>query len=211
MRSNEELVNHLVGRGVLKNIDIIRAMSKIDRKDFVGEKNLSRAYEDMALPIGYGQTISQPTTVAFMLEKLNPKEGNKILDIGFGSGWTTAILSEIVGEKGQVVAVEVIPQLKKWGKENVGKYKFKNTSFFEGNGSIGLEKHAPYDRILASAAAPKVPEPLKGQLKEKGRLVIPIGKYTQSIVLVERIREQAYRRKEFLGFMFVEMRGKHGV
>ncbi len=126
MRSNKELVEHLIKRGVLKTPKIIEAFKKIDRKDFVKEEFLEEAYFDTPLPIGFGQTISQPYTVAFMLELLEPKEGDTVLDIGSGSGWTTALLAYIVGNKGKVIGVERIKELVEFGKKNLAKYKFKN-------------------------------------------------------------------------------------
>lgn len=210
MNSNEELVEYLVGRGILKNLNIIRAMSQIDRKDFVGEGNLDRAYIDNALPIKFSQTISQPSTVAFMLEELTPKEGQKILDVGAGSGWTTAILAKIVGSKGKVVSCEIIPELKKLGEENVKKYNFENINFYETDASIGLEKEAPFDRILCSAAASEMPIKLKSQLNLGGRLVIPVGGINgQSIVIVDKIGDKTYKQKKYPGFVFVELRGKY--
>jgi len=210
MNSNEELVEYLVGRGILKDVNIIRAMSQIDRKDFVGEGNLDRAYIDNALPIKFSQTISQPSTVAFMLEELGPEEGQKILDVGSGSGWTTAILAKIIGEKGKVIACEIIPQIKKLGEENVDKYHFKNVKFYEADASIGLKKEAPFDRILCSAAASEMPERLKSQLNLGGRLVIPVGGINgQSIMVVEKVGEKTYKQKKYPGFVFVELRGKY--
>src|SRR4030042_111787 len=126
MQSNEELVDYLVGAGVLKSLNIIRAFAKIDRKDFVTSGCEGFAYDDSPCSIGYGQTISQPTTVAFMMEQLKPEEGDKVLDIGSGSGWTAAILASIVGEEGRVFAFEIIPILKRFGESNVKKYKFNN-------------------------------------------------------------------------------------
>lgn len=208
LRTNEELVDYLVGTGVLKSLNIIRAFSKIDRKDFVVEESKSFAYDDSALSIGYGQTISQPTTVAFMMEQLKPEPGDKILDIGYGSGWTTAILTTIVGEEGKVFAIEMIPKLAQFGKNNIKKYKFENITYIEGDGSKGLPIEAPFDRILCSAAASSLPPAFKEQLKISGRLVIPVGRGTQAIYVIERIGEKAYKKKRYPGFIFVELREK---
>ncbi|MBU2595449.1 protein-L-isoaspartate O-methyltransferase [Patescibacteria group bacterium] len=210
MKSNEELINYLIGTGVLKSLNIIRAMSKIDRKDFVTPECENFAYDDSPCSIGYGQTISQPTTVAFMIEQLAPEVGDKVLDIGYGSGWTTAILASIVGEEGRVFAFEIIPILKRFGERNVRTYKFENVNFIEGDGSKGLPREAPFDRILVSAAAPSVPLALKEQLKIGGRLVIPVGRGSQAIYVIERIGEKAYKKKRIPGFVFVELKGKFG-
>src|SRR4030043_2133185 len=192
------LVSELVSRGRLKTPAIIKAFQKIDRADFMAPEEKNLAYVDNAFPIGHGQTISQPTTVAIMLELLQPKSGDdilpaqggvspsvrqgkgifrygsKVLDIGSGSGWTTALLAEIVGEKGKVYSIEIIKELYQFGKKNVEKYKFKNVEFFNQDGSKGLAEHAPFDKILASASVPKIPLPLKEQLKVGGVLVLPV-------------------------------------
>jgi len=149
------LIDDLIEGGWLKDDRIISAFTKIKRVDFMtpGMEDLSQLNE--ALPIGYGQTISQPLVVAFMIELLEPKEGEKILDVGSGSGWTTALLAELVGERGKVVAVEIIPELKTFGENNVGKYDFIKrgiAQFICGDGSKGCEKQAPFDKILASAS-----------------------------------------------------------
>ncbi len=123
------LVSELVERGRLKTPEIIKAFEKIDRANFMGYKT-DLSYVDNAFPIGHGQTISQPTTVAIMFELLQPKPGDKVLDIGSGSGWTTALLSEIVGPKGKVYSIEIIKELYKFGKKNVEKYSTNgNTQF----------------------------------------------------------------------------------
>lgn len=206
MKSNEELVNYLVGTGVLKSLNIIRAMSKIDRQDFVGPECKSFAYDDSPCSIGYGQTISQPTTVAFMMEELKPQERDRVLDIGYGSGWTTAILASITGDNGHIFAIELISILKRFGENNVKKYKFPNITFLEGDGSRGLAREAPFDRILVSAAAPFLSNSLKEQLKIGGRLVIPVGRSSQAIYVIERIGENTYKKKKIPGFVFVELK-----
>lgn len=206
MKTNEELVNYLIDTGVLKSLNTIRAFAKIDRKDFITSECEGFAYDDSPCSIGYGQTISQPTTVSFMMEELKPQEGDKVLDIGYGSGWTTAILSSIVGDKGKVFAIELISILKRFGENNVKKYKFQNITFIEGDGSRGLAREAPFDRILVSAAAPFLSNSLKEQLRIGGRLVIPIGRSSQAIYVIERIGEKAYKKKKIPGFVFVELK-----
>ena len=207
MNSNEELINYLIATGVLKTLEIIRALSKIDRQNFVTPECKNFVYEDNPCSIGYGQTISQPTTVALMMEELRPQEGDKVLDIGFGSGWTAAILASIVGEKGKVFAFEIIPIIGRFGEKNVKKYKFENVRFITGDGSKGLPKEAPFDRVLVSAAASSVPLVLKEQLKIGGRLVIPVGRDGQAIYIIERIGEKAYKKKRIPGFVFVDLKG----
>jgi len=172
------LIDNLIQEGWLKTPRIIEAFRKIKRVDFLPEDMKDLAELNEALPIGFGQTISQPLVVAFMMELLEPKEGEKILDVGSGSGWTTALLSEIVGKNGRVIAIEVVPELKEFGEKNVSKYSFieeGTAEFICADGSKGYEKEAPYDKILASASARELPADWKKQLKVGGRIVAPIG------------------------------------
>jgi protein-L-isoaspartate(D-aspartate) O-methyltransferase len=204
------LIDELIRDGYLKAPEIISAFKKIKRDDFILPENKNDSEINAPLPIGYGQTISQPLTVAFMLELLEPKEGEKILDVGSGSGWTTALLAEIVGKKGKVFALEIIPKLKEFGEKNVSRYNFikKGTVLFiEGDGWQGLPEFAPFDKVLVSAAASRIPEKLLEQIKIGGRLVIPIGEnyQTQEIVLIDKIGENKYKEKRFPGFVFVPL------
>lgn len=191
--------------GYLKSDHIINAFSRINRVEFVPEDMESQADVDIALPIGYGQTISQPLTVAFMLELLDPRAGQSILDVGSGSGWTTAMLSEIVGKDGKVVAVERIKELLERGKENVDKYGYvKNgiAEFHLTDGSQGFAEKAPYERILVSAASANIPQPLKDQLKIGGKMVIPVE---NSLIYLEKKGENNFVQEEFPGFNFVPL------
>ena len=199
----EQLTENLIESGYLKTPEIISAFYEIDRADFISEKLKAEAYINAPLPIGYGQTISQPLTVAFMLELLRPAKGDKILDIGSGSGWQSSLLAHIAGEKGKVFAIERIPELSELGKNNAKKYGFKNLEFIIGDGSAGYEKEAPYDRIVAAASSSeKVPSALKKQLKAGGRLVVPVQ---NSIWLIIKRKEGEYAEKEFPGFVFVPL------
>lgn len=200
------LVKELVSRGRLKTPEIIKAFEKIDRADFMNYET-DLAYVDNAFPIGHGQTISQPTTVAIMFELLQPKKGDKVLDIGFGSGWTTALLADIVGSKDRVYSIEIIKELYQFGKKNVEKYNFSNVDFFNRDGSKGLKEHAPFDKILASASVPEIPPPLKEQLKIGGILVLPVK---DSIFKVTKKTPQKFDIEEHPFFAFVPMRGEYG-
>lgn len=200
------LIDQLIQQSWLKTPRIIEAFRKIKRVDFLPPdlKNLAELNE--ALPIGHGQTISQPLVVAFMLEKLEPQPGDKILDIGSGSGWTTALLAEIVGEKGRVIAIELIPELKEFGQTNVKKYNFIKkgiVQFICADGSKGYKKEAPFDKILCSAAAQaEIPQAWKEQLKTKGRIVTPVG---SSIWLFIKKSDKEFEKIEFPGFAFVPL------
>ncbi len=201
-----KLIDSLIKEGWLKTERIIKAFRKIKREDFLPEnlKNLAELNE--ALPIGYGQTISQPLVVAFMLELLEPKEGDKILDVGSGSGWTTALLAEIVGKKGKVIGIEIIPELKEFGERNVSKYNFlkeKRVEFFCQDGSKGFKKEAPFDGILCSASLKdEVPLAWKRQLKIGGKIVTPIG---FSLWKFLKRNENEFEKQEYPGFAFVPL------
>lgn len=204
-KSNKELVDYLKDRGVLKSDEIVNAFLKIDRINFVIKEFLDEAYGDYPLQLYDGQTISQPYTVAFMLELLEPKKGQKILDIGFGSGWTTALLAEIVGEKGKVYAVEILHSLFEFGKQNIEKYNFikKNrVELFLKDGSKGLKEYSPFDRILVSASAKKIPQELIDQLNEDGILVIPDLEGIWKIKKINGKIEKEY----YYGFAFVPLK-----
>lgn len=199
------LIDDLIKQGWLKTPRIVEAFREIKRVDFIPEdiKNLAELNE--ALPIGYGQTISQPLVVAFMLEQLQPQPGDKILDVGSGSGWTTALLGKIVGKQGKVIALEVIPELKEFGQKNVIKYnliKEEIVQFICADGSKGYQKEAPFDKILVSAQAREIFPAWKDQLKIGGRIVTPIG---SSIWLVVKKSEEEFEETEYPGFIFVPL------
>jgi len=208
-------VDDLVKEGWLKTPNIIEAFEKIKREDFVPEDINRLAELNEALPIGFGQTISQPLTVAFMLELLRPEPGDKILDVGAGSGWTTALLAYCVcqksrkslpaGRQGKVVAIEIVPELYEFGKKNIEKYGFVRRGIVEyvlGDGSKGFKKQSPYDKILVSASAEEEPEELKKQLKAGGKMVLPIK---NSIWLFIKEDDKNFQKKEFPGFVFVPL------
>ena len=203
-----KLIDNLIQEGWLKTPRIIEAFRKIKRVDFLPEGMKDLAEVNEALFIGFGQTISQPLVVAFMMELLEPKEGEKILDVGSGSGWTTALLSEIVGKAGRVVAIELVLELKEFGEKNVSKYNFLEKGIAEfvcADGSKGYEKEAPYDKILASASAGELPADWKKQLKVGGRIVAPIG---NSIWLFVKKSETELKEIEHPGFVFVPLISK---
>ncbi len=198
-----ELIESLKNKGVLRSELIFKAFQQIDRADFVLEKYQDQAYLDIPLPIGYGQTISQPYTVAFMLELLDPQINQEILDIGCGSGYTTALLAEIVKPKGKVYGLEIIPDLIKQAKKNLTNYPDLNLeiNLAEANNIIGCPDQQ-FDRILVSAAAKKLPEQLLKQLKKSAKLVVPIN---HSLFLYEKDEQGKIKETEHFGFSFVPL------
>ncbi len=216
-----ELNNYLKERGLLGKKSIESAFYSIDRADFVPEKLKKFAYKDIPLQIGSGQTISQPQVVAFMIDLLDVKEGDKVLDIGFGSGWTTALLAEIVRQKnntskdfssdnfekkGKVVGLEILSSLYEYGKSNISKYNFierKIVELFLEDGRNGKKEIAPYDCVLVSAADKdkNLPKKIINQIKENGKMVLPVK---NSIFLFEK-KGNYFIEKEYLGFSFVPL------
>jgi len=202
------LINELIKQGYLKTDLIIDAFSEISRVEFLPKDLEKDAFANIALPIGYGQTISQPATVAIMLELLNPERGHNVLDVGSGSGWTTALLCYIVERRGRVTALERIEELLEWGKNNVDKYNYLRdgeegvAEFHLADGSKGFKKNAPYDRILVSASVESVPKALKKKLKIGARMVIPVK---NSLWLLEKKSRDDFYKKEYPGFTFVPL------
>jgi len=210
----KQLVENLISRGVLKTPLIIEAFLHIDRADFVPSDVRDAAYVDEPLLIGFGQTISQPWTVAFMLELLAPSGGAKILDIGSGSGWQSALLSYIVShdhlgnelpkeDRGKVIGLEIIPELARQSITNLGRYSFIASGLSEIhclNARRGYEKEAPYDCLIAAAAGGFISEEWKKQVKKEGRIVAPID---SSIVSIFRTLDDKYEETSYQGFAFV--------
>lgn len=197
----QELIDNLVKMGYLKTPRIISAFRKFERKFFVPKSLALMANVNRPLPIGSGQTISQPLTVAFMIELLQPKEGNKILEIGGGSGWQTAILSEIVGRKGHIYAFEIVESLANFGQRNLRRFKLKNVTFKHKDVSAGYLKQAPYNRIISGAAFEKIPKDLKNQLKVDGVLVAPTQE--DDIRKITRTSKTKFNEEIIPGFVFV--------
>lgn len=200
METNEELVKYLQRVGVLKTPRIIEAFRAVDRKQFV--KHADQAYRDEPLPIGWEQTISQPRVVAFMLELLQPMQGESVLDIGSGSGYTTALLAHIVGVQGRVIGVEKVPELVSFGWRNVEGMYPEQAEIRQAGQTLGLPEEAPFDRILVSAAAKQVPEEVVSQLKHTGVLVLPVQ---HSVIKLTKHAQGNYDVQEHKGFRFVPL------
>ncbi|MEW6405903.1 MAG: protein-L-isoaspartate(D-aspartate) O-methyltransferase [Chloroflexota bacterium] len=172
-QARHELVkNHIIGTGITDN-DVIRAMSNVPRHEFVPSDYVDQAYEDHALPIGYGQTISQPYVVAWMTELLELQPGEKVLEIGTGSGYQAAILAELGYV--DVYTIEIVPELAESAVKRLEDLGYIEVHVTQGDGYYGWAEYAPYDAIIVTAAPDHLPAPLAGQLAEDGRLVIPIG------------------------------------
>ncbi|MFA5501187.1 MAG: protein-L-isoaspartate O-methyltransferase [Sulfurovaceae bacterium] len=202
MKNMQDLVDYMVLRGVLHTQRIINAFWDIDRKYFVPEQFSEHIYIDAPLPIGKNQTISQPSTVAFMLEQLAPKEGENVLDIGSGSGWTTSLLCHIVGQNGSVKGLERVDELVEQGKKNLAQFNFGDHCSIEKAGAqLGIPNQK-FDRILVSASAEEIPTALFDQLKIGGVLVVPVQ---NSIFRFEKISDDNIKRDEYKGFAFVPL------
>jgi protein-L-isoaspartate(D-aspartate) O-methyltransferase len=163
---------------------VLRVMAKVPRENFVAQELRSRAYEDHPLPIGYGQTISQPFIVAFMTQELKPKSSDRVLEIGTGSGYQAAVLAELVAE---VYTIEIVKPLAQSAEIRLRELGYKNIHVKAGDGYKGWTEHAPFDAIIVTAAPDHVPQLLVEQLKEGGRMIIPVGKsVAQELYLLEK-------------------------
>ncbi len=208
MDRNEEMIRKLIKEGYA-NEEVANAMRKVKRELFVPKEYNLYAYYDTPLPIGYGQTISAPSIVAIMTRVLDIKKGMKVLEVGSGSGYQAAIIAELVGENGIVYTIERIPELVKIAEENIKKLNYKNVRIICGDGSLGYEKEAPFDRIIITAAIPEVPKNLIYQLKNNGKLVAPVGSfYFQDLTLIEKDHE--VKETKILPVVFVPLIGKYG-
>jgi len=197
----DDLISKLKIEGVLKSPMLELALRSVDRKDFMLDEFIESAYEDHPAPIGYQQTISQPFTVVFMLELLDLREDDKVLDIGSGSGWTTALMAFMVSKSGSVTGLERVDELVGFGKHNLKKYHLPNARILHAKDHIGLEGET-FDRILVSAAAENFPNELLKQLENGGRMVIPIK---NSIFLIEKDFDGSIVKHEYPGFVFVPL------
>lgn len=200
-RERKEMVEYQIRRRGVKDKKVLKAMLKVPRHLFVPEQMKELAYGDEPLPIGEGQTISQPYIVAYMTEALRLRGRERVLEIGTGSGYQTAILAEIVRE---VYTVELIPELSDRARAVLEKLGYRNIHFRVGDGTLGWPEHAPYDAILVSAAPAAVPPALVEQLKLGGQMVIPVGTDFQELVLVTR-KETGWDEQRLIGVRFVPL------
>lgn len=205
----DNLIRIMRMKGFLNDPRVEEAIRSVHRHFFVPADFSDEAYEDEALPTKHGQTISQPSVVVRMTEWLDVRDGQKVLEIGCGSGWQSAILSKLAG-KGKVYSIDKDHDLIKFAKENHGKAGIKNVEIVEGDGSLGIESKAPFDRIIITAACPGVPKPLEKQLSDNGLLVAPVGKGVQSMVLYRKEKGKLKEIRKEDGYVFVPLLGKYG-
>lgn len=195
-------------RGV-RNPLVLKAMHEVPRHEFVPEGSRKQAYADRPLPIGRGQTISQPYIVAYMSELLRLCGGENVLEIGTGCGYQAAILAHIARS---VYSIELYPELAEQARQNLRRLGYHNVEITCGDGTLGWPEHAPFDGIIATASGPSVPDPLKEQLAVGGRLVMPIGEYRfgQYVVRVTRGSGDNFHQERLLDVAFVPLVGKYG-
>ena len=199
----ERMVDEQIQRRGVKDKRVLEAMRKVPRHLFVEPDSMDEAYDDNAMPIQCGQTISQPYIVALMTELLELKTASKVLEIGTGCGYQTAILAEMVEE---VYTVEIILELAESASRRFEELGYRNIHRKHGNGYYGWEKYAPYDRIIVTAAPKEIPNRLIKQLTKGGLLILPIGDYYQDLVRIRRT-EHGIERKAVSGVRFVPMTG----
>ncbi len=195
-------------RGVTNPL-VLKAMERVPREEFVPPSSRERAYEDCPLPIGYDQTISQPYIVAYMTQALRLCGGEKVLEIGTGCGYQAAVLAEIAS---RVYSIERIGELADRAKKTLESLGYCNVEIKVGDGTLGWPEHAPYDAIIVTAGGPKVPPPLVEQLKEGGRLVMPVGEYRfhQSLVRVTKGVGGKINKEFLIDVLFVPLLGEEG-
>ena len=210
-KNHQQRLNNLIiimkKSGFLNDDKVEKAIRKIPRDEFVPISLKENAYEDVPLLIMKNQTISQPSVVSRMTEWLDIKEGQKILEIGSGSGWQTAILSYLVGQ-GKVYSIERHSELAEFAKKNLDKLGINNVKVILGDGNLGFPQESPFDRIIITAACKKVPEQLLEQLSDEGLLIAPVGEFQQSMILLKKTSNGIVEIKNQPGYVFVPLLDK---
>jgi len=203
-RAREKMVSEQIAARDVRDPLVLAAMRRVPRHLFVPEASRREAYDDHPVPIGHGQTISQPYIVAFMTQALGLKGGERVLEIGTGSGYQAAVLSHIAG---QVHTIEIVAPLADEAGERLKRLGHRNVAVRAGDGYRGWPEAAPFDAIIVTAAAPRIPEALKSQLAEGGRLILPLGDDAQELVLLTR-RGSRFEERKVLPVRFVPMTGE---
>ncbi|MBL7118795.1 protein-L-isoaspartate O-methyltransferase [Candidatus Bathyarchaeota archaeon] len=219
VEKRERLVQRLVSSGVLRNKKVTKAMLAVPREEFVPSSLRDQAYVDTPLHVGYGQTISAPHMVAIMCQELDLKPGQKVLEIGTGSGYHAAVTAETISTQGsslesQLFSLEIVPELIAFAEDNLQRTGYADqVMVVEADGSQGYIEEAPFDRIYATAAPPSVPAPLIDQLKLDGILIMPVGEagFFQELLKIEKKRVGEIVTRRLGGVAFVPMRGKYGL
>jgi len=210
-QKRDDLVDSLIRKGYVESVAVEKAMRKVPRHEFVPERVKERAYIDSPQPIGEGQTISAPHMVAMMVEKLDLKEGQKVLEIGGGMGYHAAVIAEIIGEDGRVYSIEYVSSLAKSAQKRLKKVGYNNVKIIRGDGSSGYEKGGPYHRISVACGAPSIPSPLLEQLATGGKILIPVGnKFFQTLKKATKKKENEIKKEDLGGVRFVPLKGKYG-
>ena len=209
--NKKQLMEHLIENNYIKSLAVEKAFMAVDRGEFIPEDQKGMAYFDIPLSIYAGQTISAPSMVAMMLEYAELKKGTSVLEIGTGSGYGAALLAEIVGQE-NVISIERIPELVTTSKTNLEKNGYGKVGVIRGDGSLGFEKHSPYDRIISTAASPKMPAPWVEQLNPMGLIVAPIGgrHFYQELIVARKSREGKMNELKRGGCIFVPLVGEYG-
>lgn len=209
--ARSELVSGLRRRGYLTKNEVAAALGKVPREEFVPPSLRGEAYIDTPLPIGSGQTISAPHMVAMMAEALDLRPGQKVLEVGCGSGYHAAVAAELVSPGGHVFSVERLGELAEFARGNIARTGYAGSvTVVLSDGSAGLADEAPFDRIFVACGAPAVPEPLKAQLKDGGLMLVPVGgRMYQELVRIER-RGDRFTTVNLGGCVFVLLIGAHG-
>jgi len=203
----EELVRYWTSNKIITDERLIKAFKAIPREEFILDELVNEAYGDYPLPILKGQTISQPTTVMIMINALELKKTDRVLEVGAGSGYCAAIISKMAKF---VYTTEIIPELADFASNNIKKAGIKNIEVINYDGSQGYEKKAPYDKIIVTAACPKIPPPLIEQLKQNGIIVAPVA-YFLGQTMIKGVKKGKELKTESLGsFVFVPLKGKYG-
>jgi len=203
-RCREQMVREQLQARDITDARVISAMLQVPRHEFVPSELIDSAYTDNALPLKMGQTISQPYIVAYMTQALGLRGTERVLEIGTGSGYQTAVLAQIVPE---VYTIEILPELQKQAGALLSKLGYRNIRYKTGDGYLGWPEYAPFDRIIVTAAPEDIPQPLIDQLKVGGRLVIPVGTLNQDLMIVEKGKSGIIRRSA-IPVRFVPMTGK---
>jgi protein-L-isoaspartate(D-aspartate) O-methyltransferase len=205
-RQRRQLIEAIRERGI-DNLEVLRAFDVVSRHRFVPDAVVHRAYEDTALPIGFGQTASQPSLQALYLQKLELNPGDRVLEVGTGTGFQTALLAQLVSH---VYSVERIRELSARARVLLDELRINNVALLVGDGTIGWSRYAPFDAILVAAGAPSIPPALIEQLAEGGRMLIPVGDRSQQKLTLVRKRDGAVTSEAVGDCVFVPLLGRFG-